>query len=201
MKPSQIRRYAVVGAGLLFLSAPIDAQSPVPPEGASGAWWELSASGGGAHLTCDICTTERDLGGSLGMALGTYAANGVRVGIQGGIWMNGGRAVRETIYDLGVEAVVHPRADSGLHLVGGLGWAGFRALDAEPDPDEEPLRYDAVRLRLGFGWDLPLGAGWTAGNRVLVDAASFGSLSLAETMLSDDVGLSLVRFSLYLRYR
>ncbi len=200
MNPAFSVRYVVLCAGIFFLSTPAFAQ-PVPSPPPAGVWWEVSASAGGARLTCDICAPERDLGGSVGFGLGTHAANGVRVGLQGGVWSNGGQAIRESLYDLGVEAVVHPKATSGLHVVGGVGWAGYRAGDADPEPDDEQVRFDAVRLRLGVGWDLPLTSGWTAGNRLTVDAASFGSLRLVDETLARSVGLSVVRFTLFLRHR
>ena len=53
---------------------------------------------------------------------------------------------------------------AGLHLVAGLGWSGYRA---------ELITYDAVRMSLGAGWDLPLTGSWVVGNRIMLDAASF----------------------------
>jgi hypothetical protein len=154
--------------------------------------------GGGARLTCDACNPDRDLGGSLDVSVGTYAANGIRVGMQGGLWTNRNLPTRETLYGIGIEAIVHPRPASGLHVVGGIGWAGYRA--GNPEADAVPVTLDAVRLRVGVGWDLPLTDGWVAGNRLTIDAASFGSLDLDGVVLANSVGLSLVRFAIYLRH-
>ena len=108
---------------------------------------------------------------------------------------------RETVYTAGVVAEIHPRAGSGLHLIGGLGWSGYRAGNVDADPDELGFHYNAPRLRLGIGWDLPLGASWSVGNRVTLDASSLGTLTNEGAPVANAVGLSLVRFGIYLRRR
>jgi hypothetical protein len=116
----------------------------------------------------------------------------LRVGIDGGVWANEDGDVRETVYRAGLVAQLHPRPGSGLHLVGGLGWSGYRA---------ELFNYDAVRLTLGAGWDLPLTEGWVVGNRVLLDAASFASWDNEVGSVVSSVGLSVLTFGMYLRRR
>ena len=85
-------------------------------------------------------------------------------------------------------------AGSGFHLIGGLGWSGYRAGD---------LASDVVRVSLGAGWDLPIPVGerWRVGSMVLLDAASFGGLRGGETPVASEVGLSVVRFGVYVRRR
>ncbi len=143
-------------------------------------------------LSCTVCDPERELGPSVGVAFGTYADSRLRVGLEGGLWANDDGEVRESVYRGGIVAQLHPRPDSGLHLVAGLGWSGYRA---------ELITYDAVRLSLGAGWDLPLTEGWVVGNRVMLDAASFGSLQNDVGEVASSVGLSVVTLGLYLRRR
>ena len=100
--------------------------------------------------------------------------------------------VREGVYRAGLVAELHPRPGSGLHVSGGIGWSGYRA---------EDFGYDAVRLTLGAGWDLPLTKDWVIGNAVTLDAASFGSLKNGDTRIAGDVGMSLVRLAVYVRHR
>jgi hypothetical protein len=168
------------------------AQTPGGEGVGDGFWWSVSAYAGGARLTCDLCDLGRDLGPALGVAIGAYASPAARVGIEAGGWTHQEGDVRETAYTGALVAEVHPRPRSGLHLIGGLGWIGYRA---------EAFHYDAVSLRLGLGWDLPLSASWVVGNRLTLDAASFGTLSADDTPVARAVGLSVVRFGVYLRQR
>lgn len=172
--------------GLVLMAAPAAAQDGRP----SGLWLDIAAAAGSAHLTCDLCESERDLGGSVEIGFGAWAHPTLRVGLDAGVWTRSDNNTRETVYSSGVIAAVYPRPTSGLHLIAGLGWAGLRA---------EDFTYDAARLRLGAGWDLPLTAGWVAGNRITVDGASFGSLRSGSSTAVESVGLSVVRFTLYIR--
>lgn len=182
-------------AGLLALHVtPALAQS-------GGMWWSVSAAAAGARLACDICDATRDAGPAIEAAIGTHASPVVRFGVDGGAWTFREDDFRETVLTAGVVAEVHPRAGSGLHLIGGLGWSGYRANDIDPAPDQDGFRYDALRLRLGAGWDLPLTSTWSVGNRVTLDASSLGTLKDEDTPIARSVGLSVVRFAIYLRHR
>jgi len=105
----------------------------------SDLWWTASAALQGSRLTCDLCETGRDLGPALGFGIGAHASASVRVGLDGSFATTMDDGARESIYGAGVVAELHPRPTSGLHLIGGLGWAGYRAGD---------FSYDALRLRL-----------------------------------------------------
>ena len=146
----------------------------------------------GTRLTCDLCERGRDLGPSVELAAGTYAGEGFRVGVDGGMWSHLQDDVREAVYRAGITAQVHPRSGSGLYLAGGLGWSGYRS---------GSFRIDTPRVSVGAGWDLPLASGWVVGNSVLLDAASFGSLKNGSVAVARGVGLSVVRFGVYLRRR
>ncbi len=150
----------------------------------------MTLGAGSARLTCDLCQPARDLGPSLDVVVGTFAAPTLRLGVEGGLWTHVDGEVRETVYRAGVQAALHPRVGSGFHLIGGLGWSGYRA---------EAFGYDAARLTLGVGWDLPIPGPWIVGNSVTLDAASFGSLRNESTAVARDVGLSVVRFGVYVR--
>ena len=187
-------------AGTIFPPTSLHAQSSASVTDA-GMWGSISAAAGGARLACDICDPTRDGGPALEVAFGTHASPTVRVGIDGGGWTFRDGDFRETVYTAGVVAEIHPRPGSGLHLIGGLGWSGYRANDVDADPDEQGFRYDGVRLRLGLGWDLPLAGSWSVGNRVTLDASSLGTLHDEGVPIARSVGLSLVRFGVYLRRR
>lgn len=143
-------------------------------------------------LSCTICDPERELGPAVSAAFGTYANRVLRVGLEAGGWAHDDGDIREKVYRAGVVAQLHPRPGSGLHIVGGLGWSGYRA---------ELYTYDAVRMTLGAGWDLPLTGSWIVGNRVLLDAASFGSLQNEQGAVATSVGLSVLTLGIYVRRR
>jgi len=205
---SGVKSLFVVG---IFVSAmPLFAQMPATLsqdaagfEQDTGVWWSVSAAAAGARLTCDICDPTRDSGAALEAAIGAYATPSVRVGVDAGAWTFRDDDFREKVYTAGVIAEVHPRRASGLHLIGGLGWSGYRArdIDVDPESEEEGFRYDALRLRLGIGWDLPLTRSWVVGNRVTLDASSLGTLHDEAVPIAESVGLSVVRFGIYIRRR
>ena len=158
--------------------------------GASPIWVELSAGGGASRLSCEICEADRESGPTVDLALGAYATSNLRVGVQGGFWTHEDEGTRETTYRAGVIASLHPKAGSGLFVLTGLGWSGYRA---------GAFRTDTARLTLGAGWDLPLASGWRVGNTLALDATAFGSLKRQETTLARGVGLSVIRLGVFLR--
>jgi hypothetical protein len=201
LEPIRFALRGVLLAGTLFPSAALVAQPAAEPAASGGIWWSVSVAAAGARLTCEICDPTRDAGPAVEIAAGRYAAAGVRVGLDGSAWRYEDGDFRETVYTAGVVAEIHPRRNSGLHLIGGLGWSGYRANDVDAPPDDDGFGYDAVRLRLGVGWDLPLTASWVVGNRVTLDASSFGTLHDGEAPIARGVGLSVVRVGIYLRRR
>ena len=168
------------------------AAQTLPEDGGGGMWWEVSASAGGARLSCPVCDRSRDLGPSLNAALGAYANPRLRVGVEVGAWTNEDGTDRETVYRAGIVTQLHPRPGSGLHVVAGLGWSGYRADD---------FTYDGVRLTLGAGWDLRLTDSWIVGNRVTLDGSSYASLKNGDTVVERSAGLSVLRFGVHLRRR
>jgi hypothetical protein len=186
-----------VAASFLTLTAPLALAAQTGAAVGSdyredGLWWTAGFGAAGARLTCDLCQTSRDLGPAVDLVVGAVAGPGLRVGVDVGAWTHDDHGVRESVYRAGLLAFAHPRPGSGLHLIGGLGWSGYRA---------GSFGYDAVRLTVGAGWDLPIVGGWVMGNQVTLDAASFGSLANQGTTVVSGVGLSLLRFGVYVGRR
>ncbi len=195
MIPRSYRRRSivlVVAAGTLSPPSVLSAQGRGAGQGPSQWWWSASAAVQGSRLTCDFCDPDRDFGPSLGFGAGAYASPRLRVGVDGSWATSTEEGTRESIYAAGFVAELHPNQGSGLHLVGGLGWAGYRAGD---------FSYDAVRLRLGAGWDLPLAGPWVVGNRLTWDASAFASLHNDGAPVVRDVGLGTMTFGLYVGRR
>ena len=176
----------------LLLVTLVVTTSPAPLAGQSGPWWEVAVGAGALRFTCDVCADDRDLGASFRVAGGGYASSSFPVGVEVGWWSHDDAGIRERVYRVGVVGHFYPRKDRRLHVVGGLGWIGYRAGD---------FLYDAVDLSVGAGWELPLGDGWVVGSRVTLDAASFGALSNGDRRVAGDVGVSLLRFATLLKYR
>jgi hypothetical protein len=192
LQPETIGRLACITLVVTSVAAVRVAAQAAPAAPPGGVWWEVSAGAGGARLTCTICDRTRELGPSLGGAIGAYASERLRVGIEGTAWTHDDGGDRESVYRAGLVAQLHPVPGRGLHVVGGLGWSGYRS---------EETTYDAPRLTLGAGWDLPLAGSLLVGNRLTLDGSSYASLKAGDERISTSVGLSVVRFGVYLRKR
>lgn len=174
-------------------AAQVDAEMEVGANDRDGLWWSASVGGGGTRLTCDLCQRSRDLGPTLTAALGAHASDRLRIGIEAGGWTHEeSDDTRETAYRLGLIAHLAPNIGSGLYLLGGFGWSGYRA---------EDFRMDAPRVTLGLGWDLPLARRWVIGNELALDGAAYGSLQNDDILVDRPVGMSTVRFSVQVRYQ
>ena len=112
------------------------------------------------------------------------------MGVEGGGWSHDDDGEREKVYRAGVVAQLSPLLGRGLYLLGGFGWSGYRA---------GGFRYDAPRISVGAGWDLPVTGGWIIGSQLVLDASSFGSLKNEEDIVARRVGLSTIRLSIHLR--
>lgn len=174
--------------GLLLIAAAPGAGA----QGQSRLWYELTVGGAGARLTCDYCAPARDVGAAAALAVGAYAGARVRVGVELSRWTYRDQDVRERIKGVGVVAHLVPDPERGLYLLGGAGWTAYRAGE---------FAYDAPRITVGLGWDIPAFGQWVVGNVVALDAASFGALRNAGVTVVRDVGLSAVRASVQLRRR
>jgi hypothetical protein len=191
----RVRVHVFALAAVLF--APVGAHGQNVPESGnefptSTIWWELTVGGAASRVSCDICEPERENGPSADLAMGAYASRRLRVGVQAGAWTHDDDGTRETVIRAGVMAHLHPSPSSGLLVLTGLGWSGYRA---------GSFATDAARLTLGLGWDLPLAPGWVVGNSLALDAAAFGTLRREDTTVARGVGLSVVRLGVYLRRR
>ena len=174
-----------------WTGATAQARSPVAGSSEeSRLWYALTVGGAGTRLTCDLCQPARDLGPAVTVAVGAHAGEGLRVGLEGGGWTHQEGSAREKAYAVGLVAHLVPDPTRGLYLLGGLGWTGYRAGD---------FSYDAPRLTVGVGWDVPLAGSWSVGNVVALDASSFTSLRNESATVVRNVGLSSLRVAVQVR--
>lgn len=166
-----------------------DRSSSGDAEGAS-LWYGLTAGGAAMRLTCDLCQPVRDLGPAVTLSVGAHAGPALRVGLEGGGWTHEQGRVRERMYGFGLVAHLVPDLERGLYLLGGLGWSGYRSGD---------FSYDAPRLTVGLGWDVPAFGSWVVGNVVALDASAFASLENGDVTVVRDVGMSSLRVAVQLR--
>ena len=173
----------------------VSAQASGAPDGepfGDALWWSVGVGGGSVGLTCDICTRDRDTGVTAQLGLGARARSDVDIGLELGIWTRDDDGVRASARRIDLRAIHRPFDDSGFHVIGGLGWVGYEAGD---------LTYDAVALSVGVGWDFPLSGRWRIGNRLLIDAASYGSFVNAGAVAVEVVSLSIARLEVVLLRR
>jgi hypothetical protein len=167
------------------------AQESAPSLDASpDLWYAITAGGAGMRLTCDLCQPARDLGPAVTVSVGAHAGDDLRVGLEAGGWTHEQGTVRERMYTLGLVAHLVPDRTRGLYLLGGFGWTGYRSGD---------FSYDAPRMTVGLGWDVPLSGAWSVGNIVALDASSFASLRNGDATVVRNVGLSSLRVAVQLR--
>jgi hypothetical protein len=179
---------AAIG-GSAGLSAQPTSGSTGPSGGQDALWWSVGAGGGSVRLTCDICAADRDAGVTLHLGLGARARENLDIGLELGAWTRKDGNVRETARRIDLRAILRPWAESGFHVIGGLGWIGYSA---------DELGYDSVALSAGAGWDFPLSGRWRIGNRLLLDAASYGSFSNDQGVAASEVSLSIARLEVVL---
>lgn len=178
---------------LVFPLAAQGAREPgdEPREGAD-IWYGLSVGGAGTRLTCDLCSASRDMGPSFSLSAGVHARPRLRVGIEASRWTHTDDDVRERVLSAGLVAHLAPHASSGFYLLGGAGWTGYRAGE---------FTYDAPRLTVGLGWDMPFSGEWVIGNVIALDAAAFSPIRNQDVTVMRNVGLSTVRVAVQLQRR
>jgi len=179
------------GVGAQVPEQTLGGAAPAAEEG-SRLWYSVGLGAGSVRFTCDICASDRDPGATVQLGFGARATDQLDVGIEVGGWTREDDGVRETVKRAGLRAILRPNPASGFHLLGGAGWVGYTA---------DELGYDAVALSVGAGWDFPLVGRWRIGNRLLLDAASWGSLRNDAGAAARDVSLSVARFEVTLLRR
>lgn len=182
-------RSAVLIWAALLLAAP-DLQAQQSQN--SSYWYAVSVGGAGVRLTCDLCQPAREVGPILAFSAGGYANDNLRVGFEYNHWTYRQETAREKTYTFGIVAHLVPNANRGFYLLGGAGWIGYRAGD---------FTYDAPKVTVGLGWDIPAFGDWMVGNIVSLDAASFASIRGSEVPVVRGAGISSLRAAVQIRKR
>ncbi|MDH5234085.1 MAG: hypothetical protein OEW77_03935 [Gemmatimonadota bacterium] len=155
-------------------------------------WYEFTVGGASARLTCRLCQPAWNLGPVVTAAVGGYAGQRLRLGVEVSRWTYLDPGARETLTGIGLVMHLQPNPGRGLYLTGGLGWSGYRAGD---------FSYDAPRLTLGAGWDVPAFGRWVVGNVVALDASAFAPLRNGDVTVVPQAGHGAVRFAVQMRRR
>lgn len=182
-------RMVALSLGAVLLSG---ALAPAAAQETPNLWYAAAIGGAGVRLTCDACQAARDVGPQFTLAAGAHANPRVRVGVEIGRWSYEEDAVRETVTSLGLVShlKIGPDPRRGVFVLGGIGWSGYRAGE---------FSYDAARLTVGVGYDLPFAGRWVVGNVLALDGSAFAPVKNEDVVAMRDVGMSAVRFSLHLR--
>lgn len=187
LRVHQFQRFCL-GLALAALCVPLASRA----QDRSRLWYEATVGGAGARLSCGICAAQRDVGAAVTGAIGAYASPKLRVGLELSRWSYLDNGVREHTSGLAVVAHYLPAQNGRLYLLGGAGWTKYRAAE---------FRYDAPRVTLGVGYDLPAFGKFVVGNVVAMDLAAFGELRNGDITLVENVGMSAVRAAVQLRRR
>jgi hypothetical protein len=155
-------------------------------------WYGLTVGGAGTRLTCDLCQDTRDVAPAFAVSVGVHARARLRVGLEASRWTYEEDEVRERVHTVGLVAHLVPNASRGFYLLGGAGWSGYRSGE---------FSYDAPRLTVGLGWDVPFTGDWVVGNLIALDAAAFAPIRNEDVTVMRNVGMSTVRVAVQLQRR
>ena len=177
---------AGITASLLAFSALAGQETPGPD--GDRFWWDAGIGVTSMQMRCGLCTGDIDAGPSLDLAGGAWASPHLAVGIELGGWLHDDDGVRERTLRAGLTGRWSPKLASGFHVVGGLGWMGYRA---------EEFHYGTLNLQMGVGWVLPITEGWAVGNRLVFDTAPFGTLKNDGVPVAGGIRMGALRFSVF----
>lgn len=160
-------------------------QSRTSPD---GMWVSAGMGGGWTRVTCAICRTDRNLGPSGYVRLGTTLRPGLHIAVEVDGWTRSEQDLRSTATAGGVAAYLYPEPAGGAFLKSGLAWVRY-GVDGD-------VGANLVGLLVGAGYDFPVSARLSVTNYVNLVASSFGSLRSDRGTVANDVSLSLLQFGI-----
>ncbi|HEU4763708.1 MAG TPA: outer membrane beta-barrel protein [Gemmatimonadales bacterium] len=186
------RPLALVVAAAALATAPLGAQ--VRPRLAARFW---VAAGGGAGIfrpTCDACSSATRTGISADAAVGYDLSPRLAVALMVSGWTSRYAGVRDRQAIVGASAEYAPWPDRPIRIEGGLGFSRYTSTAIRFDGTTDRAAADGLGLKIGAGYQLALGPGWT----VLLQASALDALPAA--LSSNGTPLGVRTSSLTLRF-
>jgi hypothetical protein len=153
-----------------------------------GMWLSAGVGGGWTRVTCTICRTDRNLGPSGYVRVGTTLGPGLLIAVEADGWTRSEQDLRSTATAAGVAAYLYPEPTGGAFLKSGLAWVRYGV--------EGSVSANLVGLLVGAGYDFPIAARLSVTNYVNLVASSFGALRSDRGTVASDVSLSVLQFGI-----
>ncbi len=188
-----MRRILVLSAcaAALALARQLPAQERPPRH---GFWFGVGLGSGWAHVTCDICKTDRPAGVSGYLRLGGSVSRSVLIGAEVSGWRKGTDGVDLTVASVGATAHWYPDRRRSLYLKGGVGYVLHRAADAT-----DVITTTGFGPQMGIGYDVAIGSSLSLSPYV---NAMFGSIAgkvkFNAAQILDHAGVTLLQIGLAL---
>lgn len=188
-----MRRAWLAAAILCCVAGPLTAQRA----GAGDAlFFGASVSRGLARVSCEICRSNRGTAFSGSLRLGGQLRPGVLVGAEADGWLKSEANVDERLWGLSVVASFYP-GRGPFYWRGGIGMLLHRI-----DDDTDVLSTSAFGIKLGLGYEIPLGPRVRVAPELTFFAASpGGSVRLNGAEVFQDADLMLLQLGMSLTRR
>lgn len=179
-------RTCFVLASWVVLSCALAADGVAQENEVPDGWLLAGGLGAGwSRVSCDVCVRSHDLGPAVYVRLGRHVRPNLLVGGEVVGWTHTAEDVREIVGVASAVGHLYPRPGGPLYLRGGLGWVTYRA--------EDDVVSNSAGIQLGAGFEFGVGGGFALSNYLHITASSFGSLRAGNSIVSDEVGVSLVQ--------
>ena len=163
----------------------------------NGFWFGFGVGSGWAHISCDICEANRNLGISGNIRLGVATSPGLLLGAEVNGWVKSEESVDELLGSLSVVAYWYPNSSGGLYLKAGVGAIGYRISSEE----EESITSTAIGPELGIGYEVQIAEKFSLSPylQALISPPTAELKYEGETQIAD-VSLSLFQLGLALTW-
>lgn len=200
MKHRTLKALAVLATLATLVAPQLSAQQRGGYLARKGFWIGLGGGFGSLGVSCSLCTTDRENGGSGSLRLGGTVSPRLRVGVESNGFTKSESGVDVLAGQLGVVGNYYPAATGNLYVRGSVGASiiSFKG-DFDGDGVEDELDATGIGIALGLGYDLFVSRSVSLSPFfnylvALSGDAQFNSQSLGETLKPNlwQVGLAVV---------
>jgi hypothetical protein len=142
-----------------------------------GFWFGAGVGMGSARLSCSICRSGRDGGGSGYLRVGATLTRQLLLGAETLIWYHSQNSVDYLLGTVQAVAYLYPMRNSGLYIKTGLGIAQYSAKDAN-----DKVSTQALAGQVGAGYEVAVGKSMS-----IVPFANFMGTSGSDVRFNDTV--------------